>query len=181
MDQTSVLLQQYQNVLSLYKYTNEIRQSRIGWGLGLETALVAAVAAFGEHLAVAVAVSALGAALALTLFLIARRHSKHAHLWSAEGREIEARLEDLSGGQLVLTAFRNEKRLFEPKSMATWVKSIFGHPVGSITFPHTDETVKVGLPAVSANFAEEALMVFLFLGWLAVLILFRGEWLEIRR
>ena len=186
MDETSALLRQYENLLGLYKHTNEIRQSRINWGLGIETALIAAVGAFGDELAVALAASAGGMLLAAALFFMLGRHNKHSHLWSAEGREIEMRLEHLSAGELTLTAFRHEETLFAPTRLSffpwayAWVRSIRGRPMRSVRFPRRDEPVEVRFSsALSANSVETLVMAFIFFGWLALLVLFATGVVEI--
>ena len=186
MDETKWLLQQYETVAGLYKHANEIRQSRINWGLALEAALLAAVGAFGEHLPVVVAASVAGMALALALFFIAGRHSAHTHLRGVQLRAIEKRLARLAHGEPVLTAFCAEKVLFEPPDLSlawlcAWVKSVLpGRALRSFSLLDTREPAEIRFSSgMSANLVEEILMVFILLGWAILLGLFAAGLVEI--
>jgi len=180
MDETELLLQQYENVLGLYKHTNEIRQSRINWGLGLETALLAALGAFGEHLAVAVAASAAGIALAVALLFIAGRHSAYMHLAGAQLRAIERRLQRLGDGKPNLTALWAEKALFGLPDTGWLQRALSTFGARSIRLAETNERVRLGLTSrLSANWMEQALMLVILVGWLVLLVLLTGGWLDI--
>jgi hypothetical protein len=161
MDETTWLLQQYEMVAGLYKHTQEIRQSRINWGLALQGGLFATVGAFGEHMAVAIAASVAGAGLAAALFLMVGRHTEVVNLWAAQLREIEKRIMHLAPGFVrPPTPFSAEQLAFGPRAVG-------------VRFASTGEQVRTRWwSSVSANRAEKGLMVCLAIGWLALLALF---------